>query len=151
MMICDKYAMVGKMRLQGLAWLVVFACLASPTAVLAQATATINGTVRDSSGAVVPDATVVLHSNETNLDRTTSTNNVGAYVIPQIHPGDYSLKVSKTGFRTEVKTKFTLDVNQTATMDMVLNAGSTQETVEVQATGATLETSTSELGEDIVQ
>jgi len=142
---------IVKLWLLGFAFLVVFATLASPPAAQAQATATINGTVRDSTGAVVPEATVVLHSRETNLDRTVVTNSVGAYVIPQIHPGAYTVKVSKSGFRTEVKTNVNLDVNQTATIDIDLSAGSTQETVEVQATAATLETSTSELGEAVVQ
>lgn len=146
-----KCPTIVNLWLLGLAWFAVFTCLASPPTVHAQATATINGTVRDSTGAVIPDATVVLHSKETNLDWTSATNNVGAYVIPQIHPGEYSLKVSKNGFRTGVKTSISLDVNQTATIDLVLSAGSTLETVEVQATAATLETSTSELGEAIVK
>jgi len=127
------------------------ALLASSPTACAQATATINGTVRDSSGAVISEATVVLHSKETNLDRSTLTNSVGAYVIPQIHPGEYALRASKTGFRTELKSDFSLDVNQTATIDLTLSPGSTQETVEVQASAATLETSTSELGEAIVK
>ena len=103
-------------------FLVVFAGLASPPRANAQATATINGTVRDSTGAVIPDATVVLHANATNLDQTTTTNSVGAYVISQIHPGEYSVKVTKTGFRTEV-TNLSLNVNQTATVDLALSAG----------------------------
>jgi len=60
-----------------------------------QATATINGTVLDSSGAVVADATVVLHSEDTHLDRTVVTNILGIYVISQIQPGHYSLKLTK--------------------------------------------------------
>ncbi|MGA8153007.1 MAG: TonB-dependent receptor [Terriglobales bacterium] len=146
-----NYSTTVKLCFLGLAFLAVFACLTSPPAALAQATATVNGTVRDSTGAVIPEATVVLHSSETNLDRKTVTNNVGTYVISQIQPGEYVVRASKSGFRTEVKTNVTLLVNQTATIDLALNTGSTQETVEVQATAATLETSTSELGEAIVK
>src|SRR5438045_4367168 len=58
-----------------------------PQAAVAQATATVSGSVRDSSGAVLPAANIVLHDTATNLDRTTSTNSVGNYVIPQIQPG----------------------------------------------------------------
>jgi len=137
--------------LKAAAWFVLVAGLASPAVVRAQATASINGTVQDATGAVIPEATVVLHSNETNLDQTTVTNNVGAYLISQIHPGSYSLKVSKTGFRTEVQQNLTLDVNQTATVNIALSAGSAQETVEVKETTAEMETSTSELGEAVVQ
>jgi outer membrane receptor protein involved in Fe transport len=150
-MIRAKYTMTMKLSFLAFAFLLTFACLSFPPAAMAQATATVNGTVRDSTGAVIPDATVVLHSRDTNLDRTTTTNSVGTYVIPQIQPGEYAVRVSKTGFRTEVKTNVTLVVNQTATIDLALNAGSTQETVEVQASAATLETSTSELGEAIVK
>ena len=142
---------VSKIALFGLASLLILATLASPPGIRAQATATINGTVRDSSGAVISGATVVLHDKGTNLDRSVTTNNVGIYVIPQIQPGDYSVKVSQTGFRTEIKTNITLDVNQTATLDLTLTPGSTQETIQVEATEATLETSTSELGEAVVQ
>jgi len=146
-----KYRTNVKLCLPGFVFFVVFACLASPPRAKAQATATINGTVSDSTGAVIADAAVVLHSQETNLDRTTITNSVGTYVIPQIHPGEYSVKVSKTGFRTGEKTNVNLNVNQTITLDLTLSPGSTLETVQVQATAATLETSTSELGETVVK
>jgi outer membrane receptor protein involved in Fe transport len=142
---------VSKFALFGLAPVVILATLASPPAVRAQATATINGTVRDSSGAVVSGATVLLHSKGTNLDRSITTNSAGIYVIPQIQPGDYSVKVSQSGFRTEIKSNITLDVNQTATLDLTLTPGSIQETVQVEAAAATLETSTAELGEAVVQ
>jgi len=122
-----------------------------PQPAVAQATATVSGSVRDSSGAVLPAANIVLHDMATNLDRTTSTNSVGNYVIPQIQPGTYELRVSKNGFRTEVRSNVTLVVNQTATVDFSLPPGETRETVQVQASAPLLETVTSELGEAIVK
>ena len=145
-----KHPMNVRLRLLGFVFFAALASLTFPPRTEAQATATINGTIRDSTGAVIPNATVVLHDKATNLDQTTTTNGVGAYVISQIHPGEYSVKVTKTGFRTGV-TNLSLNVNQTATVDLALITGSTQETVEVQATAAALETSTSELGEAIVK
>jgi hypothetical protein len=59
-----------------LALALVLALSASPA--WAQATAAINGTVRDTAGAVIVDAAVVLHNRDTNLDRTAQTNNVGS-------------------------------------------------------------------------
>ena len=56
----------------------------SPSPAWGQATATVNGTVRDSAGAVVVGATVVLHNRDTNLDRTAATNGAGAYVMPDV-------------------------------------------------------------------
>ncbi|MGA8306067.1 MAG: TonB-dependent receptor, partial [Candidatus Acidiferrales bacterium] len=124
-----------------LAW-----CLLVPATARAQAQAAINGTVHDTSGAIVPDASIVLHNNGTNLDRPATTNSVGTYVLTDIQPGNYDLRVSKDGFTTSVQSDITLLVNQTATYDFTLKTGSVKETVTVQATAAALETSTSELG-----
>lgn len=132
-----------------LAAVVVFGLSASSA--WAQATAAINGTVRDSGGAVITDATVVLHNQDTNLDRTTVTNGVGAYVMPNVQPGNYDLKVSKNGFGTSLNSGLILVVNQTATYDFMLKAGGVNEVVNVQANPVALETSTSELGVAVVK
>jgi len=123
----------------------------STTLAWAQATATINGTVRDSAGAVVTGSTVVLHNRDTNLDRTAVTNGVGVYVMPDIQPGNYDLRVMKSGFGPAINSGINLVVNQTATYDFTLNAGSVTEVVSVQANTIALETSTAELGVAIVK
>jgi len=141
-------------KFRTLAWGALFLgalCLLQPRTAHAQAQAAINGTVRDTSGAIIPDASVVLHNNGTNLDRPASTNSVGAYVLTDIQPGNYDLRVSKDGFTTSVQSNINLLVNQTATYDFTLKTGSVKETVTVQATAAALETSTSELGVAIVR
>jgi hypothetical protein len=127
-----------------------FALFASPA--WGQATAAaVNGTVRDPGGAVITEATVVLHNRDTNLDRVAVTNGVGAYVMPNVAPGNYDLKVSKTGFGSTVNSAINLVVNQTATYDFTLKAGGVAEIVNVQANAITLETSTSELGVAVVK
>lgn len=119
-----------------------------PTHTQAQlATATINGVVRDTSGAVIPQATVTLINMQTGVKRSVETNQTGNYVIQDIDPGTYRLEVSKSGFTTQTQKAFTLYVNQTATYDFTLSVGSPTQTVTVEAAGAALETSTSELGE----
>ena len=115
------------------------------------ANAAINGTVQDNSGAVVPDATVVLHNIAQNVDRTVTTNGVGYYVILDIIPGSYNLSVSKQGFTTARQTDITLVVNQTATFNMTLSPGVVTQTVNVQASAAALEASTAELGVAVVK
>jgi hypothetical protein len=122
-----------------------------PATVRGQAVASIKGTVYDASGGVVPDATVDLHSKATNLDRTTSTNSAGIYVVPDVQPGDYDLKISKAGFKSAVQAHVTLVVNQTATLDITLAAGSVTDSVTVAAETLALETSTSELGVAVVK
>lgn len=136
----------------GIVFILLFVvCALLPVRICGQASASIKGTVYDTSGGVVPDATVVLHSKSTNLDRTTSTNSAGIYVIPDIQPGDYDLKIGKAGFKSAVESKVTLVVNQTATFDITLATGSVTESVVVAAEAVALETSTSELGVAVVK
>jgi hypothetical protein len=116
-----------------------------------QATAAVNGTVRDSAGAVVTGATVVLHNRDTNLDRRATTNSVGAYVMPDVQPGNYDLKVTESGFGPMIKSGILLVVNQTATYDFALKAGAVNAVIEVQANPVALETSTAELGVAVVK
>jgi outer membrane receptor protein involved in Fe transport len=123
----------------------------SPARAWGQATAAINGTVHDSAGAVVTEATVVLHNRDTNLDRTATTNSVGSYVMPDVQPGNYDLKVTKGGFAASIKLGIILLVNQTATYDFALKAGAVNELVEVQVNPVALETSTAELGVAVVK
>src|ERR1700676_3178873 len=129
---------------------VVLVVLSAPSA-QAQATAAINGTVRDPGGAVITEATVVLHNHDTNLDRTTLTNGVGAYVMPNVQPGKYDLKGSKRGFGTSLNSGITLVVNKKTNHDFILQDGGLNEVVNVQANPVALETSTSELGVAVVK
>jgi outer membrane receptor protein involved in Fe transport len=115
------------------------------------ANAAINGTVQDNSGGVIPDATVVLHNNAQNVDRSVTTNGVGYYVILDIIPGSYNLSVSKSGFSVAQQTDITLVVNQTATINITLTPGVVSQTVNVQATAVALQASTAELGVAIVR
>jgi outer membrane receptor protein involved in Fe transport len=152
-MTLNSRCQISKCRCLGwVALLFAGTCLLMPRDAHAQqAQAAINGTVHDTSGAVVPDASVVLHNIDTHLDRKATTNSVGAYALTDIQPGNYNLTVSKEGFTTSVQTNITLVVNQTATFDFTLKTGAMSQTVTVQATAAALETSTSELGVAIVR
>src|SRR6266852_6683148 len=126
-------------------------CASLPGTARGQASSAIKGTVYDASGGIVPGAAVVLHNTATNLDRTTSSNEAGAYVIPDIQPGDYNLKISKEGFKTVVQAGISLAVNQTATFDVTLSTGSISDSVTVTAEALTLEASTAELGVAVVK
>src|SRR5258706_16418387 len=61
-------------------------------------TASINGTVRDASGSVVPNASLVLTNLNTSVEKRAATNETGAYLFRNLEPGDYTLEVSLTGF-----------------------------------------------------
>ena len=119
----------------------------SSTAVQAQlSAASLNGVVRDPQGAVIDKATVLLRNADTGFERTTSTNDSGAYVVLDLNPGRYTLKVSVPGFSTKEVSAFQLAVNQTATIDVSLAVGAASEIVSVEATTEQLQASSAELG-----
>jgi hypothetical protein len=111
-----------------------------------QAAAAINGTVTDSSGALVPGATVNLTNTATAVSRSVLSNEAGIYSFVDVLPGSYTMKISKEGFSTLTQAQFNMEVNQTATYDFKLTVGSTQQTVMVEATPVAIEASTAELG-----
>ncbi len=110
------------------------------------ATASINGVVTDTSGAVIPGVQVVLHNVATNVEQTAKTNASGNYVFVEVLPGRYTLRVSKAGFATTTENEFEVSVNQTATHDIALTIGATTTNVTVEAVAAGIEVSTAELG-----
>lgn len=110
------------------------------------ANAQISGTVHDSSGAVIPGATVVLRNQNTGIQTTTVTNGDGLYVIQQILPGTYTLEGLKEGFSTTSLAPFQLVINQASVFDLTLSVGAASQSVTVQAEGSQLQTATAELG-----
>src|SRR5437870_4285463 len=117
-----------------------------PQSASGQATATLNGVVRDSSGAVIPQATVTLHNTNTGTDREGLTNDSGLYVFVSVPPGEYVLKVTKEGFTTTTQAGLHVVVNQASTQDFTLRVGSTQQSVTVEASAVNLDTANATLG-----
>jgi hypothetical protein len=97
-------------------------------------TGTIQGTVQDANGAVVPGANIVIKNNETNSSRTVTTDEQGFFTAPQLIPGIYSVTVSKQGFATAEDPKVALTVGQTAGLSFTLKISSVDERVTVTAT-----------------
>ncbi|MBI3471208.1 MAG: TonB-dependent receptor, partial [Candidatus Solibacter usitatus] len=109
-------------------------------------TASINGTVRDSTGSIVPGAVIVLSNSNTSVERSTLSNASGNYVFLNIIPGSYTLEAKSAGFATSKIETLSLAVNQTVTLDFSLSVGSIEQSVTVEAVGAEVQSSTSELG-----
>jgi len=109
-------------------------------------TASINGTIRDQSGAVIPGATVVLHNQDTNVERSVTSNNTGAYAFFNIAPGHYTIEAQSSGFKAQKVAPFVLAVSQVATFDFSLNVGSNTQVVNVEATAAQLNVTGADLG-----
>jgi len=108
--------------------------------------ASVNGTVRDPKGAVIPGATVVLHNVETNVDHQVQSNGSGAYALLNVVPGKYTLEARASGFNPQRIEQFALVVDQIATFDFTLNVGSTTEVVNVSAAAAQLDVTSANLG-----
>jgi hypothetical protein len=105
----------------------------------------ITGTVTDLSGAVVPDVQVTVTNVGTSLTRNTTTNNNGAYILPQMPPGIYKIDISKSGFASAGREHVELQVNQSVTIDFQLGVGSTAQTVEVTGAPPQLNTTSATL------
>ena len=100
-------------------------------AVQAQSTGTLQGTVTDTSNAAVPDAKVVIHSEDTGVERTTVTNQDGAYFVTGLLPGLYQITISANGFQGYVVKDLKLDVATTATENAQLKVGDVSQEVTV--------------------
>ena len=104
-------------------------------------TGKIQGTVKDSSGAVVPNAKVTILHTATNRERTGTTNEVGFYLFPALEIGEYKVTVESVGMETWNGT-LTLLAGQTADVESTLKAGSTTTKLEISGEITPLVTTT---------
>jgi hypothetical protein len=107
----------------------------------------ITGTVRDATGAVVPNAKVTLLNQQTGLTRDTVTNETGSYTFPLLQVGVYSVTAEQHGFRSAKQSDIHLNVDQVARIDLELAVGATTETVNVQAAAVAIDSETSTVGQ----
>ncbi|MEZ5397478.1 MAG: TonB-dependent receptor [Bryobacterales bacterium] len=107
---------------------------------------TLNGTVIDTTGAVIPGATVSITNTATGVETMTSTTSAGAYTFPYVPSGTYILRASSPGFRTTVRDNVALQVAQTLTVNMELEVGAVAEEVTVTGAPPLLEAGTAEVG-----
>ena len=122
--------------------------LALPAGVLAQfETATVLGTVRDASSAVVHASKVTLANVNTGISATAQTDESGNYVFLNVRSGTYRVKAEATGFKTAAAGVFTVTVNARQRVDLTLTVGDVTQTVEVRDAAAALETDSSDRGQ----
>ncbi|HEX8687934.1 MAG TPA: carboxypeptidase-like regulatory domain-containing protein, partial [Pyrinomonadaceae bacterium] len=114
-------------RLACLALLLLFA----PAAALAQTTSTLAGDVRDSNGAAVPGTEVTATSLETGRASTTVSDAEGRYTFAGLPVGPYEVRADKAGFKHYVFERIVLTVNETATLDIRMDAAGVEEVVTV--------------------
>ena len=110
-------------------------------------TGSIVGTVKDPSGAVVPNANVTVTDVEHGQTFNTTTNTEGEFVASPLRVGRYTVTVERAGFKKAVSVPVGLDVQQRVAINIVLQVGQISESVVVSSTTPLLETETSELGQ----
>jgi hypothetical protein len=125
--------------------IMVFLC-ALPIAALAQVGGSIDGTITDPNGAVVPGANVTATQTATGYTITVQTTQAGVYNFPLLPTGPYSLTVKQSGFKTFVRAGIEVRVGLTETINMQLELGTVQQEVEVKGVAPLLETANATRG-----
>ena len=115
-----------------------------------QQTGELTGQITDSSGAVIPGATVTIVNTARGIKVTATTNEQGTYIVPLLPPADgYQITASKTGFKVATRVGITLQVAQVAQVNLSLPVGSSSQTVVVTGAPPLLDTQTSSAGQVI--
>jgi hypothetical protein len=118
-----------------------------PLPVFGQAiTAKVVGSVTDPSGAVIPNAKVVIRNDQTNQTRNTTSDSLGNYEFSFLPIGAYTLSVEAAGFQRSDVSRFQLSVDQVARVDVKMTIGQAVESVKVEAGAILMQTETSTVG-----
>jgi hypothetical protein len=112
-------------------------------------TGTIQGVITDPTGAVVPEAKVVLTHVDTNTPSTVTTDQTGRYILPLARPGKYTITVTKAGFRTFRQENVNLDVSANLSVNLTLEVGAMSQEVSVDAAPPVVDVNTSSVGQVI--
>jgi trimeric autotransporter adhesin len=103
-------------------------------------TAVLTGTIRDSSGAILPGVTVTSTSTARNTSQSTVSNDTGSYAFPAMQPGTYSLTAELPGFKKFLREGIVLQVTQVIRLDIEMELGAISESVEVSESVPMVET-----------
>ncbi len=122
-------------------WLVLVAGVALGQTTVGE----VKGIVKDPSGAVIPDTSLVLQSTATNNSRQTQTDSDGLFSFPNMPPGSYQLTAERQGFK-KWSGKLDLQIQQVAVLDLVLEVGEMSSTIEVEEATPTIAAESSSIG-----
>jgi Carboxypeptidase regulatory-like domain/TonB dependent receptor len=132
-------------------WILSLLVLIFAAPVFAQTTAKILGTVTDQSGAAVSGANVTVKNDALGIERITQTSATGAYEVPALPPGKYSIQVQMNGFQTQLTKDLILEVSNNAVQNFGLKVANTNEVVTVEAAAPVIEATTMTVGQTINQ
>ena len=137
-------------------WLALSILLGLSQPILAQSTGSIQGTVSDASGAVIPHAHVKVVNVDTKLMRVSETDGAGVYAVPSLPPGHYTMTISASGMQDVREDNVILTVGQELAINVQMKIGAQSQTVQVNASQApkldlTSQTENQTLNQQIVQ
>ncbi len=132
-------------------WLALICFLGQAGNIFAQAAGRIGGTVVDSTGAVVPGASVECKNNQTGLSRTVETNQDGIFEFPDLPIGEYQLAVTKQGFQTEKRQQVPLVTGQTVDIKVTMQLGNVNQTIEVTAEVPLIQSASSSIQQSVTE
>lgn len=132
-------------RRTALALILIACCVV--TAFPQSGNASLSGICKDEMGLSLSGVSVSLKNLDTGVARVTVTDDGGRYHVAALAPGNYSIEVSKPGFRTAVRKGLVLSVGQDLTTDFALNVGNIEERIEVTAGASAVEVASAALSE----
>src|SRR5438552_4548498 len=136
------------LRSRGTVVAVLLVALCSAHSLYAQIdTGSIQGTITDQTGAVVPGAKVTLTNEGTNLAITTTTGPDGTYIFTPVKIGNYNLTAEAQGFQKVTQSHLSLSIDQQLVVDLSLKPGAVSQTVEVTSAPPLLQTQTASVGQ----
>jgi len=127
----------------------LIACFAPTASAQGLDTALLRGTVTDSSGAIIPNATVTMTNVATSVAEKRPTDESGRYLFASLKPAAYTAKVEATGFKTLIRENVVLRVGQQTDLDLRLEVGEISQQVEVNAESPLLNTVSGALGTEV--
>ncbi len=133
-------------RFKHLVFALVTSLIIAGSAVAQVSRGTITGIVTDPSGAVVPGVAIKVTNRATGVTNMVTTNRSGAYTVPLLPTGKYSLTAQQKGFKTYSRTDISVPVGETVRVDVSLTVGAATEKVTVTAPAPLLKRDTSDLG-----
>ncbi|MBI3473496.1 MAG: TonB-dependent receptor [Candidatus Solibacter usitatus] len=131
--------------------LCMLGCALSARLMAQAVTGTILGTIKDSTGAVVSGAAVMIASETAGVTRSVKTDDSGEYTAPSLPTGAYGVSVEKPGFKKTTAAHVQLGVDQKVRVDVVLQVGQVSETVNVEAAALPVQSDTSELAQTVTE
>ena len=130
------------MMWKAVAFVTLLGVLWSPAGRAQLTSGTISGTVTDSTGAVIPGATITTRNTATGISRSTASATTGRYEVSNLPVGNYEVSVSMSGFQTLVRSGIELTVGRNAVVDVTMQVGEVTQVVNVTGEAPLVETST---------